>query len=265
MLPVLFLLCLLAPLAAAADLPREARIAATLSAAHHDGEPLRLPAQGQEFLAVHRRSTAAVLRGAVILLHDRDAHPEAAAVVRPLALGLPAHGWDTLAIQAPLAATDAPARDWEALIPAAGPRIDAALAWLSQRGIRNVVLAGYGLGARMAVARLATEPPPAAIRALVAIGMPGSPGAGGADTLTALRRLRLPVLDIYGERDRPEVLATVPQRLLAARDAANPAYTQVSVPGADPVFTGLSEVLVSRVRAWLARATAVTPLPGTTQ
>lgn len=246
---LLFTLLPVWPLAAA-DLAREARIAAEIEEAILDGEVLRLKAGTVEFLAVYRPA-AAQRRGAAILLHGRGAHPEWSEVIRPLAIGLPEHGWDTLAIQLPVAAADAPPRDWEALLPEAGPRISAALDWLGQQGRDNPVLVGHSLGARMAVAYLAAASPQPPVRALVAIGLP----AAGSDspTMAELRQLRLPVLDIYGERDLPLVREGAADREQAARAAGNPAYTQVSVPGADHFFAALDDALVSRVRAWLSR------------
>ena len=247
------LLLLLVPLATpAADLAREARIAAQIKNDIVGGEAVWIEVDDRAYLAVYRRSAAARVRGAAMLLHDRGAHPEWPEVIRPLATGLPEHGWDTLAIQLPVAAADAPERDWVDLIPEAAPRIAAAVDWLHRHGRDNPVLIGHGLGARMAIAYLAANAAPTRIRALVAISLAVPPDRD-ASVLEELRKLQLPVLDVYGERDLPAVRDTTHERLLAARDAQNAVYTQVPIPAADPFFTGLDTALVGRIRAWLSR------------
>jgi len=261
-LPLLpLLLLLLSPLAGAADLAREARIAAEIADAILDGATTRLRAGEVEFLAIHTEPTAAETRGGVILLHGRGAHPDWNDVVHPLRVGLPDAGWHTLSIQLPVAAADAPNEAYAALIPEATPRIAAALAFYREREIRPVAIVAHSLGARMAASYLAGAGD-APVAAFVAIGLPADPKEPEAGTLGALARIRTPTLDLYGSRDLDAVLGSVVQRAQAARRAGNPVYEQVEVPGADHFFRGLDGELVSRVAGWLYRVTqapAATP------
>lgn len=96
------------------------------------------------------------------------------------------------------------------------------------------------------------------MRALVMISTPLS-ADDEIDGLAALRQAKLPILDIYAERDIAAVLDTAPARRLAARDAKNTRFRQQAVAGATPGFRGLEAGLLADIRAWLS---ANTDTPG---
>jgi hypothetical protein len=244
----LLALAVACPTALSADLAREGRIAAEIAGGVREGEIRRLKAGDSDFLAIDTLSKTAETRGAVVLLHDRGMHPDWPDVIRPLRLGLPGTGWRTLAIQLPVGAADAPDAAHEALVGEAGPRIAAAVAFLREGPAPlPVAVVAHGLGARMAATHLATAPADS-IQAVVVIGLPG--GASEAD---ALGKPGVPVLDLYGSRDLDAARSAAPARLQTARRGGNAAYQQVEIAGADHAFTGMSDTLVSRVRAWLHR------------
>jgi pimeloyl-ACP methyl ester carboxylesterase len=137
-------------------------------------------------------------------------------------------------------------------VPEAVPRLDAALAFLKQRNILNIVIVAHSHGADMAAHYLATRQPQE-VRAFVAIGMGADPGKREEGNLGALRKLKLPTLDLYGEHDLPTVKDSVGERRQAARDAENTTYRQIMIAGADHFFRHQNDLLLSRVRAWLAR------------
>ena len=249
---VLPLLVAVSPPVQASDLAREGRIAAELAGAILEGDVRRLKAGEADFLAIDKASTTGETRGAVVLLHDRGAHPDWPDVIHPLRVGLPTAGWRTLSIQLPVAAADAPDGAYETLVTEAGPRIAAAATFLREGEARQpVVLVGHGLGARMASDYLASAPADS-VQAFVAIGLPAGPREA-AGTLDALAKSRVPTLDLYGGRDLDTVGAGAPARRQAAQRAGNLAYQQIEVPGADHAFTGMGDTLLARVRAWLHR------------
>jgi hypothetical protein len=243
-----------------ADLTREARIASQIQDAILEGEPVWLQAGEVRFLAIYTPASTPETRGAAVLLHGSDAHPDWADVIYPLRTRLPEHGWATLSIQLPVTAPDAPAGDWQANLPLAAPRIAAAAAWLkTQHNILNQVLIGHSLGARMGAEYLGGlhGAPDTVFRAFVAIGLTARPAEPDDSVLKALSQIRLPILDLYGQRDFGGVTQSADARkragLAAATDGFTPDYSQVQAPGADHFFRGLDDLLVSRVRAWLAR------------
>ena len=246
-------------LPAASDLARERRIADQISGALLLGEPLTLQAGDTPFLAIYTRESTDYSHGGAIILHGRGAHPDWVDVVNPLRSELPEYGWQTLSIQLPVAAADA--SDWVYLdlIPEAAPRIAAAVDYLKQQGLSNLVLIGHSLGSRMGLDYLATGAPQE-LRAFVAVGLSADSRKPREGVLRALGQIKVPMLDIYGSQDLRSVLGSARVRQLAAREAGLPAYRQMRVEGADHFFTGLSDTLVARVRAWLGRVT-----PGTVQ
>lgn len=245
-------LLLLVGSSSASDLARERRIALELEDSILIGSPLRLSSSETEFFAIHAESATDRLLGGVIILHGSGANPNWHDVVFPLRSQLPESGWETLSIQLPIAAADAPEGSDQALIPEAFPRITAAIDFFRQRGVENFALVGHSLGAQMGLEYLANNPAQG-IRGLVAVGLSANREKPVAGTLLALQKVKLPILDIYGSRDIEPVLSTVNARAVEARRAENPDFRQLEVPGADHFFTGLDDLLVQRVRAWLQK------------
>jgi alpha/beta superfamily hydrolase len=241
--------------ALADDPVREARIASQIEDAILDGEPVWLQAGQARFLAIYTRAATPETRGAAVILHGSDAHPDWPDVVFPLRTQLPEHGWATLSIQLPVTAPGAPAGSWQADLPLAAPRIAAAAAWLKKRQFPYLALIGHSLGARMGAEYLGGlhGAPDPAFRAFVAVGLTANPADTDRGVLLALKQLQLPMLDLYGERDFGGVIHSADARRRAALQGRSPAYSQVQAPGADHFFRGLDGLLVSRVRAWLAK------------
>jgi pimeloyl-ACP methyl ester carboxylesterase len=263
LLPILFPL-LISPSANASDLAREARIAEQIEEAILEGEALRLQADGADFLAIHTPATTPETQGGVILLHGMGAHPDWAEVIYPLRVGLPAHGWETLSIQLPIAPGGAPGKAYHALIPAAGPRILAAIEFFkNERQNTNLVLVGHSLGARMGLEFLAAEAAQE-IRAFATVGLSVPEATSENPVLDAIGKLQLPVFDLYGSRDLPAVTQSAKLRRKAALEAGLQDFRQEEVAGADHFFRGLDEALVLRLKAWLRRvASGMEVAPGT--
>ncbi|MCB1761554.1 MAG: alpha/beta fold hydrolase [Gammaproteobacteria bacterium] len=251
-LALIVLLAALAGAAGGSDLLREERIAKEIEETILSGYPLRLRADGIEFLAIHRESAVAQRRGGVVILHGRNANPDWHGVIHPLRSQLPDSGWETLSIQLPVTSLDAPEESYQALISESFPRIASAINFYQQRGVERIALIGHSLGVRMALEFLAANPD-VRVRAVVAVGMSASRSTPVSGNLLALQKVNLPILDIYGSSDFDAVLTTAPLRLAEAHRAGNQAYRQLEVPGADHFFSGLDDLLVQRVRAWLQR------------
>ncbi len=248
-LPILILL-VLAGYSLAADYSREARIREQIEDSILIGEAITLRANSHDFLAIHTQADTPQTVGAAIILHGMGADPNRATIIRPLRVDLAEHGWTTLSLQMPVAASDAPPSAWRRLIPEAGPRIDAAIALLKDAGILNIVLIGHSLGADMGLSYLARQRP-GAIRAFVAIGLSASGNTPDDSVLQAIAKLKIPVFDIFGDDDLPIVRQTARARRGAARKAGNTQYRQIRIDGADHFFSDMDDVLDSRIRAWL--------------
>jgi hypothetical protein len=210
------------------------------------GQPVTLQVGGRAVPALYRAHQGAAARGAVLLLPAPGDDADAAGLVRALRLGLPDAGWDTLSLQLPTYfPSDSPAR-WLERHGALQAHILAGSTWLRERGRSDQVLLGIGPSGHAAVA-FAAGSPPDRLQALALIGTAIESGSAAADQLA---ELRLPVLDLYAERDRSDVLDTLAVRRQAAVD--NSAFRQRIVPGTDDRFTGSLGAVVAAVRAWLA-------------
>lgn len=230
---------------------------------------LSLDADGTPFDALLAEQTRGKPLGAVVLVPDVDTPPDWAAVVGPLRRRLPAGGWTTLALSVPRLpnATTASRLLW---LDAVRPRIGAGVRHLAGMDIGNIAVVGYGLGALAAADYLRTNLD-GAVRGLVVIGIPSQPDAPRLNAAEALKQVPVPVLDIFGGRDRPTVTAMAAERAALVRKAAAarttsgaPAtyagqrperltYRQVRVAGAGHDFRGHDELLVRRIRGWLNR------------
>lgn len=243
---------LLVESAMASDLLREQRNAYEIRNNLAVGKAIDLKAGEQEFLAIHQESGSKEIKGAVILLHGMGSNPAWAAVVQPLRTGLAEQGWETLSLQMPLAPLGVASANYEPLIPEAAPRISAAIEFLKQRKIKKIVIIGHSLGARMGLEALAAGLPKEVI-AFVAIGAPTQVDEPGTGTLGALNKIKLPLLDIFGSRDFPSIMAGAKARETAAHDAGNNGYQQIEIVGADHFFQGMEDGLLARVRSWIGK------------
>ena len=231
----------------ASDLAKEQRWAEQIVDALLDGEAVYLQANGHQFLGIHTEAYEGEGRQAAIVIHGSGVHPNWPTVVYPLRTRLPEAGWQTLSIQMPVLHNEAEYAEYLPLFPTVTPRIQAAIEFLRQNGAEKIVLLAHSLGARMTAYSLATTPEPVA--GFAAIGMPGRAGEGNDNSLAQIGDISIPMLDLFGSQDLPDVVDTAAARRSAA--AANPAYQQTEVDGADHFFEGEEEQLLDVVQAWL--------------
>lgn len=236
--------------ATAQDFEREARLAAEIVDVILDGEPVRLKADGREFLGIYTESEEDAPHGAAIILHGRGFHPDWDQVVNPLRTALPEHGWHTLSLQMPVLGKDAKYNDYVPILPTAFPRIAAGLAFLEARGVENVALVAHSCSVHMSMAFI-REHGDEGFDGYVGIGMGATDYRQPMKEPFPLESMRVPVLDIYGDDDYPGVARLAPRRLAAMRAAGNAKSTQMKVDGADHFFEGKDEELVEAVAGWL--------------
>ena len=255
LLPILLSL-LIANSLHAVNLTEEQRLSEHLDGSGLRGSTHWLTADDIRFLTILEQSTADKRLGGVILLHDAGDHANGADMIAPLCHALALRGWDTLSVQLPRPSDPASAAEQAAAVSQAVPRLAAAVQFLKTRESVPISLVGHGLGARMALAYL-EQGRDDALQALVAIGLALDEAEGGdVDPVSrAISALQLPMLDLYGDRDHPEVTATAPIRRGAAKRNGREAYRQDRVMGADHRFNGLQEHLQRRVSSWLLRVT----------
>lgn len=253
--PALLVAGVMALPAVASDLEREQRWTEQIVDAILVGEAEMLEAEGQEFLSIYTESESETPAGGVILLHGIGVHPDWPDVINPLREQLPEHGWSTLSLQMPILAAAAELPDYYPVFEEVPPRINAGIRFLQEQGIDNIVIVAHSLGAQMAAYWLArTDDPP--VMGLVAIGLSGKRYSDRGDLPAWISGITVPVLDLYGENDLPEVKQTASERAATASRAGNTAYTQIEIKDAGHMFQGRNEALVETVVNWLAENAA---------
>jgi pimeloyl-ACP methyl ester carboxylesterase len=234
-------LALLLPVLALAQSPdhaREKRWADEITPAILVGDAvdLELPS-GRKFLGI--LATAPNAKGGVVLVHGLGVHPDWG-LLNPLRSQLVDHGYTTLSVQMPVLAADAPRSQYAALFPDAVERIRVAVSLLRRKGVPKIAIVSHSLGSRMANAFF-VEAGSAPVEAWVAIGITAPYAKPDA--------FRAPILDIYGEKDFPDVLSGARARADVIRRIRGSG--QVEVAGADHYFNGHEAELVKQVRIFL--------------
>lgn len=227
--------------AQAQDYAREKRWEAEIVPALVVGEPVKLAAGGREFLGIWTEAQAP--RGAVVLVHGRNVHPDHE-VIGGLRMLLADRGYDTLSIQMPVLAAEADrVEDYhEKLFPGAKRRMAAAADWLAARGRTRVALVSHSMGAWMANEYF-DENPAAPYAAWVSIGL-----TGGFSWATY--RSPRPILDVSGSADLAPVVEAAWRRRFALNFAPE-GSRQVVMEGADHMFTARHRELATVIADWL--------------
>ena len=247
--------------ALATDKEKEKRWADQISDSLVDGEAIKLSDGKNNFLAIDTRAdsqsdtpddasqeqpSATKNRSdtGIIILHGIGIHPDWETVIQPLRVQLAEQGWNTLSLQMPVLNNDAKPRDYQPLMKEVPARIDAGIRQMAKEGAKKIVIVAHSMGAQMANYYLAhkkvyrevqTDTP---IVAYISIGM-------GAGNTKSLKKIKLPILDLYGSEDLPAVKDSAPMRATAA--SHNKKYKQKMVKGANHFFEGKDDTLVELV------------------
>ncbi len=227
----------------ASDKEKEKRWADQISDSLLDGEAVQLNNGTSDFLSIFTEAENPGDVG-VIVIHGIGIHPDWPTVIQPLRVQLAEKGWNTLSLQMPVLPNDASGKDYEPLMKEVPARIDAGIRYLFKQGAKKVVIVAHSLGAQMTSYYLAhkkvyqdaqTQTP---IIAFIGIGM-------GEGNVPFLKQIKIPVFDLYGEKDLPGVLGSVKKRAEAA--ASNKNYQQKKVAGANHFFENQDDDLVKAV------------------
>lgn len=249
-LAILLLTTLFLPAAAAStsNLKREKIFADQIEKYLVVGDSIRLEARGVKFLAIDTRPQKSPVKGAVILLHGRGVHPTWGFVDKLRMDLADKSGWRTLSIQLPILEADTPTEQYGPTLPEAFARIDAAIAYLKKTGIKRIVLLGHSSGAVTAVSYLA-EHPTNSVQGVMVLGL--GPGFPPYASIKSLERLKLPILDVYGEKDFDFVLKEIPLHKKAVENAGNRGFRQVRIAGANHFYADQHKPLLAEVERWL--------------
>ncbi len=222
----------------AQDYEREKRWAAEVmpNLVVGDAVQLKLPS-GREFLGLYTENKTAKI--AVLLVHGLGVHPDHS-VIGILRTTLADMGYATLSIQMPVLSSDAAPDEYPAVFPEAAARIQAGADWLAAKGFPRPVLLSHSMGSRMANVYF-ERTPGAPFAAWVCLGLSGDFGRLG--------NVKVPVLDLYGEKDLLSVRRTDWRRRLKLN--AIPGSGQVMIKDADHFYVDRETLLAGAIRQFL--------------
>jgi len=227
---------------AASDYARENEWAAEITPFIVVGRPVYLEqANGHKFLAIY--TEAANPKMGVVVVHGVGVHPDWG-LISTLRQRLPDYGYATLSIQMPILAVNAKPETYAATFPEAVERLQLAVAYLKRKGYKRITIVSHSMGSRMAHAYMIHNPPD--VIAWAALGMPAALGTGAGITYSGIS---VPVLDLYGANDLPQVLAGASGRKASLK--GNPASKQVVIPNTDHYFTDHEEEMVKTTTDFL--------------
>lgn len=224
--------------ALAADYAREKKWADEVLPSVLTGDPVWLTqANGHAFLGLFTPAEKA--KAAVVVVHGIGVHPDWG-LISALRQQLPEAGYATLSVQMPVLQADAKADSYAPTFPEAAERLKLAVEHLKAKGFAKVAIVSHSLGSRMSHHYLtgAAESP---VAAWVAIGAPAA---------LDMANLKMPVLDLYGQNDLPQVVGNAQQRAAGLKQKGS---GQVVVPDADHFFNGKEAELQEQVRNWLGK------------
>lgn len=238
----LALLCTTAFAAPAIDNAREERWAQEIvpSLVVGDAVYLRTPARPRVLALLTEPAERA--KGGIVLIHGLGVHPDFG-FIGALRSQLADAGYTTLSVQMPVLPADASRDDYRIALPEAGDRLNAAIAYLRDKGIGTIAVLSHSMGAAMTDAYL-TRPDAARIEAWIPVGMLVPFGVPP----------REPVLDVVAENDLPQVTATSPARQRnLRRDGCS---QQVIIPATDHYFERAYKELSVAVSTFLDQVVA---------
>ncbi|MGB5706426.1 MAG: DUF3530 family protein [Arenicellales bacterium] len=234
------------------DTDKETRWAEQVSETLFDGEVVWLLAGQHEFLAIEMRPDSGAVKNAVIVVHGIGVHPNWEQVIRPVRVQMAEAGWVTFSIQMPILPNEATALEYQPLFDEVPARFSAAIRFLKENGAENIVIVSHSLGAAMSAWYLA-QADSGDISALVVIGMNAQTSSMPVDTARAIRKVQIPILDIYGGEDLEAVISTSARRASAAYTGGNPDYRQIRIDEANHFFDGQENQLVELILSWLEK------------
>lgn len=184
----------------------------------------------------------------VILAHGQGLDPDSQ-VVGPLRKAIHQElGYHTFSIQMPtIAGKRSPEvfQEYASTFPDAYVAIQTAMDYLKGKGVERIYLMGYSMGGRMTTAFLANKPD-AGVVGYIGVGL----WAGGQEPLNTnlnLRKVKIPVIDVYAENDRDAQFAEFRNPFVSDR------FVQVPIPGAKHDYRGYEKPVAEAVVGWLKK------------
>lgn len=185
-------------------------------------------------------------KSGLILAHGQGGSPNSH-VVDPIRKDINKElGMHTLSLQMPVVPGKRSIETYlgyEATFPDAYKSIEAGIAFMKDKGVKKIYLMGFSMGARMTTAFLA-DYPDSGVAGYIGVGMLGG-GQPPLNTNVNLRKVAIPVLDIYANSDNDAKFAEFRKNFISNR------YTQISIEGAKYDFRCCESAVSQHIVNWL--------------
>lgn len=237
----LFLVFALSQAVFASDFAKEQRWVEQVADFIIDGDVEMLAVGDREIFSLYTEADENPKNRAIIVVHGLGVHPDWAQVVQPVRVEMTQYGWHTLSIQMPVLANGIGEDDYKPLFKQVAPRIEAAIKFLHGNDMQEIVLVAHSLGSAMSAHYFANNPN-SAISKFVAVGL------GDAKSVSDIH---IPMLDLYGSEDLPNVLKTADARKNSAKQAKNMAYKQVVIKDAGHFFNDKNTQMLNEINKFL--------------
>ncbi|HEY5634175.1 MAG TPA: alpha/beta fold hydrolase [Burkholderiaceae bacterium] len=191
---------------------------------------------GRKFLALLTEPNEP--RAALIVVHGLGIHPDWG-LVGTLRTGLADRRYTTLSVQMPVLAATAAPGEYRSTFPEAVERIARAVDYLGAKGYGKIAIVSHSMGSTMTREYLRKDP--SRVFAWASLGNVERDAYSG---------LVIPLLDLFGENDLPNVLGNAPSR--AASLAGNAKSRQLKIPATDHFFKDREAAMIEAVAAFLA-------------
>ncbi len=257
----------------------EQQLSQTVSTQISQGNPVWLNTSSGKFLAIFDKELSIAEKGTAILLPSLNDSVNASGIMRQLRTMLPQFGWTTLALQLPLLdESSSSIYDYIDMEGEINTRLTAAINFIMNKGSKNIIIIGKGIGAA-AGANFLAKNNNGEINALIGISMTGYHyQESWIYSPSSLARITLPILDIYGSQDHINVINSASDRMEASKQAnqesikeklservaqlnetrvaqerqtGRTVYTQLTITGADNDFNGLTRHVSKKILGWL--------------
>jgi pimeloyl-ACP methyl ester carboxylesterase len=230
------LLCLSYTVSWSADYAREKRWADEIAPNIVVGDAIYLEQKnGHKFLTLLTEAKDAKL--GVIVVHGSGMNPDWE-LIGALRTQLAEQGYTTLSVQMPVLAKEAKHEAYPGTFPEAVERLQIAADFLKSKGFNKIAIVSHSMGSRMSHAYLSKQPD-AAVVGWAALGIL-------QDTYTGIK---IPVLDLYGQNDLPEVVKNAGKRGASLKGHAG--SSQIAIPKADHFYNGHETEMVAIVKRFL--------------
>ncbi len=252
----------------------EAQVARTIALSENKANIIWLKTpEKREILALSSPSNTTDLQGGIIVLADLHQPPNWPVIVHGLRKYLPDFGWETLSVQMPIATDNLSNAQLDEMYTLTQNRIEAAVTYFQNKNISNINLIGMNQSANFSLKYVSSLPEEQdQIQSLVIIRAYDSNWLTSSDLV---KRIPVPLLDIYPEHDSGLILASAKKRLasagfsakmrpmprqvtlsakvqkLAINKTGNLRYRQKVINGATYRFNKLEQTLFKAIRGWL--------------